>query len=186
METARPIENESRPEKPSARPLASPPPLRKRPFIAAAFAFFPGIGNVYNGLYLRGAAFFAVIASLIAMGSSDQEEHGVLGFVIAFVWIFNVIDSMRQAQLINLGYAQDLGLEDAPKVPKASQGGFLAGLLFLVIGVLASLQLYFGVELSWMLRYWPLGLMGIGAWLIAAWLRERRKREEPAEGGKLF
>jgi hypothetical protein len=186
METARPIESEIRPEKPSPQTLASPPPLRKRPFVAAAFAFFPGIGNVYNGLYLRGAAFFAVIASLIAMGAADHEEHGVLGFVIAFVWIFNVIDSMRQAQLINLGYAQDLGLEDAPRVPKASQGGLLAGLLFLVIGILASLQLYFDIELSWMLRYWPLGLIGIGVWLVAAWLRERRKRDEPAEDAKMF
>ena len=186
METARPIESEIRPEKPSPQPLTSSPPLRKRPFVAATFALFPGIGNVYNGLYLRGAAFFAVIASLIAMGAADHEEHGVLGFVIAFVWIFNVIDSMRQAQLINLGYAQDLGLEDAPRVPKASQGGLLAGLLFLILGILASLQLYLGIELSWMLKYWPLGLMGIGVWLIVAWLRERRKREEPAGNGKLF
>ena len=36
------------------------PPLPKRPLLAAFFAFFPGLGHVYNGLYQRAITFFAL------------------------------------------------------------------------------------------------------------------------------
>jgi hypothetical protein len=154
--------------------------------LAAILAGFPGLGHVYDGLYVRGVIFFGIVASLLALGGQDDGDHPVLGFSVAFVWIFNIIDAVRQAQLINYGFAQDLGLADAPKVPKASQGGLLTGILLLAIGAVASLKLFFDVDLTWMLEYWPLALMGIGAWLIVAWFREKRRREEPAGDSKLF
>lgn len=166
------------------RPNSASPPMLKRPLLAGFLALFPGIGNIYNGLYLRGVVFFTIIACLVALGS-DHEEHGVLGFVVAFAWIFNVLDSYRQAQLINLGHAQDLGLNDLPAVPKAGQGGLLAGVLLLVLGIVASLQVYLDVDLSWVIKFWPLALVGIGGWLIFSWFRtwsrERRQREEVTE-----
>jgi len=185
MEAARPIESEPAQEKPSAPAVPSSPPIVKKPLVAGFLSLFPGIGNIYNGLYLRGILFFAVIASLLAMGNDQGEEHSVLGFVIAFVWIFNVLDAYRQAWLINYGYAQDLGREDLPKLPKAGQGGLLAGVLLLLLGIAACLQVYLDVDLSWILKFWPLGLVGIGGWLVASWLRtwlqEKRRREEAAE-----
>jgi phage shock protein PspC (stress-responsive transcriptional regulator) len=176
METARPVENPAV-EAPKAPLPAQSPPLQKHPIFAAVLALFPGMGNVYNGLYLRGIIFFTVIACLLALGT-EGGNHPVLGFVVAFVWIFNVLDSMRQAHLINCGHAQDLGQTDLPKIPKAGQGGLLAGILLIVLGVVASLQLYFGIDLSWMIRYWPLAIIAFGAYLVAAWYREHRKREE--------
>lgn len=183
MEPARPLETAQPPVAPS--PQTAGPPMKKRPFLAAFLAFFPGMGNIYNGLYLRGVLLFAVVASLLALGSEEESEHSVLGFVVAFVWIFNVIDSFRQAQLINYGYAQDLGLEDLPKVPKAGQGGLLAGLLLIALGGVASLEVFFDIDMSWTLHYWPLGLLGIGVWLVAAHVREKRARERSAEGADL-
>ena len=179
METARPVENPAV-EAPKAPLPAQSPPLQKHPIFAAVLALFPGMGNVYNGLYLRGIIFFTVIACLLALGTEDGS-HPVLGFVVAFVWIFNVLDSIRQAQLINLGYAQDLGRTDLPKVPKAGQGGLLAGILLILLGVVASLELYFGIDLSWMVRYWPLAVIAFGAYLVAAWVREHGRREEAEE-----
>ena len=195
METARPVEVPPKTEAPQPQslpqrdapstPPVTRPALKKHPAVAFLLAAFPGMGNIYNGLYLRGAVFFAIVASLMAIGADEGENHPVLGFVIAFVWLFNIIDSVRQAQLINCGYAQDLGLSDLPTAPKAGQGGLIAGILMLVLGVVASLQLYFDVDLSWMIKFWPLGLMGIGAWLIVAWARERRK-DQPQEGSLLL
>jgi len=160
---------------------ASRPPILKRPFVAGFLSLFPGIGNIYNGLYLRGIIFFTVVACLLALGSDEGQEHSVLGFVIAFVWIFNVLDAYRQARLINYGYAQDLGQEDLPKLPKAGQGGLLAGILLIVLGVIASLQFYLGIDLSWMIHYWPLAIIAFGAWLVFAWFRERAKTAEAQE-----
>ncbi|MEW6756948.1 MAG: hypothetical protein AB1347_01900 [Acidobacteriota bacterium] len=177
MEAARPAESPI----PEAKTPTAPglPPLLKRPMLAGLLALFPGVGNVYNGLYLRGALFFAVIATLLAIGS--EGDHPVLGFVVAFAWIFNVLDSYRQAKLINYGYAQDLGLEDLPALPKAGQGGLLAGLLLFVLGAVASLQIYFDVDLSWLLDFWPVALMAAGGWLIFSWYREKRRRQEVEE-----
>ena len=181
MEAARPIDAQTAEEKSTATVLSPAPPMLKRPLVAGLLSLFPGIGNVYNGLYLRGILFFTVIACLLALGSDEGQEHSVLGFVIAFVWIFNVLDAYRQATLINLGYAQDLGQEDLPKMPKAGQGGLLAGILLIVLGAVAGLQLYLGIDLSWMIHFWPLAVIASGGWLVFAWLRERAKRAELEE-----
>lgn len=189
METAQPIEAErpiDRPVHPAVPAVPAPLPMKKSPLLAAILAGFPGVGHLYDGLYVRGVIFFSIVASLIALGGSENEEHPVLGFVTAFVWIFNVIDAVRQAQLINYGAARDLGLTDAPEAPKASQGGLLAGILLVVLGLVASLQVYFDVDLSWLLHFWPLGLIGVGAWLVVAWLRERKSWKEPEGESKLF
>lgn len=184
MEASQPAEPRVTEDPHPPYPNSASPPMLKRPLFAGFLALFPGIGNIYNGLYLRGVVFFTIIACLVALGS-DHEEHSVLGFVVAFAWIFNVLDSYRQAQLINLGHAQDLGLNDLPAVPKAGQGGLLAGILLLVLGIVASLQVYLDVDLSWIIKFWPLGLMGIGGWFIfawsRAWFREKRRREEVTE-----
>jgi hypothetical protein len=152
--------------------------MRKKPLYAGALALFPGVGNLYNGLYLRGIIFFSLVATLLAVATDARGDHPVLGFCVAFVWIFNIIDSVRQAKLINFGYAQDLGLEDLPKVPKAGQGGLLAGVLFLILGVIASLEVFFKVDLSWVIGYWPLAPLALGVGLLCAWYRDRR-RENP-------
>lgn len=177
MEPARPLETPA--PAPAATPALPRMPMKKRPFFAGFLAFFPGLGNIYNGLYLRGVLFFTVVACLVTLG--DEGESSTLGFVVAFVWLFNVIDSYRQAQLINYGYAQDLGLEDLPKLPKASQGGLLAGVLLLALGALASLQVFFDIEVGWVLRYWPLGILALGAWLVVAYFRERARASGPTD-----
>ena len=153
---------------------AVPPPVgRKNPGLAALLSLFPGMGNIYNGLYLRGMTFFLVVASLI--GLVVHGRHDLFGLAIAFFWLFNIIDSYRQATLINYGYAQDLGLQDMPKVPRAGQGGLLAGGLLALIGVAAILDQYFNIRFDWIFDAWPFALVAIGVWLIVASFRDRRR-----------
>jgi hypothetical protein len=145
--------------------------LPKNPSLAAFLSLFPGIGNVYNGLYLRGLTFFLIVVSAITI----TNRHPLFGTVIAFFWIFNLIDSYRQAVLINYGYAQDLGLLDRPRHPRAGQGGVAAGVILTLIGFLAVLDQYFNVDLEWIFNLWPVALMVIGLWLVVGSLRERRQ-----------
>ena len=51
-----------------------------------------------------------------------------------------MIDTYRQAVLINYGYAQDLGMLDLPPHPKSNQGGLAAGILLTTVGVFAFLE----------------------------------------------
>lgn len=153
-------------------PVASPAefPWRKSPRLAALLSLFPGMGNVYNGLYLRGFVFFLIVASLIAI---IVRGHGLATVAMAFFWIFNLIDAYRQATLINYGYAQDLGLMDLPRVPKAKQGGLAAGVLLMVIGLFAFLDRFFIIDLDWLFELWPLALVAIGLWLIWGSVKDR-------------
>jgi hypothetical protein len=156
----------------TAVPL-SDPLTRKNPLLAGFLSLFPGMGNVYNGLYMRGLTFFLIIASLIAV--ADQTNNQLFGFGVAFFWLFNVLDAYRQATLINFGYAQDLGMTDLPKHPRASQGGLMAGIILTLIGLIAFLDRFFIIDLEWLIDFWPVALMGIGLWLIVAAIRDRRK-----------
>jgi LiaI-LiaF-like transmembrane region len=153
-------------------PVPPPPVSRKNPGLAALLSLFPGMGNIYNGLYLRGITFFLVIVALIGIAS---RGHDLFGMAVAFFWLFNVIDSYRQATLINYGYAQDLGLLDLPKVPHAGQGGLVAGIVLSLIGITAVLDRYFIFNYDWLFDLWPFALVAVGVWLILASFRDRRR-----------
>ena len=180
-----PAENWNHVPQPQAPPAMAAPDLaglapavvRKNPVLAATLSLFPGVGNVYNGLYLRGVTFFLTIATLIAI---VVRGHKLFGFAIAFFWIFNVIDAYRQATLINYGYAQDLGLVDLPHHPRASQGGVAAGILLTLIGVVAIGERYFNLDLDKLFEIWPFALVAIGGWLIWSSIRDRLR----AAGGQ--
>jgi hypothetical protein len=157
----------------TAPPAAAVPSVsRKNPRLAALFAAFPGLGHIYNGLYLRGIIFFILFISLIALTS---EGNGMLGPAIGFVWFFNVLDSYRQATLINYGYAMDLGLTDLPNRPKAGQGGLVVGILFVVVGAFALADRFLVIDWEWLADFWPVALIGLGGWLIWGAIRDRRK-----------
>ena len=158
----------------------SPPPpaaahggLTTRHVVSVILALFPGLGHIYNGLYQRGIVLF-----LLAVGSIYlATEEGVMGMVVAFVWLFNIIDAYRQASLIERGYATDLGLQDTPKPPANGQLGLLGGAGLFIIGFLALLDYTFGYDIDRVWEFWPLGLLAAGAWLMIGayrqWLRNR-------------
>jgi len=162
---------------PVPRPAVIPQPVpavgQKNPWIAAFLSLFPGVGNIYNGLYMRGLIFFLIIMGCI--GLADREE--AFAAAVAFFWIFNVLDAYRQATLINYGYAQDLGLVDLPKHPRAAQGGIAAGVILTLIGLVALADQYLVIDLRWMIDNWPVALVVIGVWMIWSSLRSRRRAD---------
>lgn len=158
------------PEPASSGPEAASVPMAKKPLFAGFLSLFPGAGNIYNGLYLRGVTFFVLAASAIYMAANRGE---LWGFVIAFVWIFNILDSWRQASLINLGITTDLGLTDQPKPTAYGYGGVIAGSALLFVGLIATLELYLGFDIDWILNLWPVFLMAFGAWFIYSSVKAR-------------
>jgi hypothetical protein len=155
----------------------SPPAFLKNPKLAAFLSLFPGMGNVYNGLYLRGLIQFLIVASLVEM--LDRHGRPLFGLALAFFWIFNILDSYRQAVLINYGYSQDLGLLDRPMRPRPGQGGMVAGVLLFLVGLVAMLDQYFTISLDWLFDAWPIVMVLLGAWLIWGSIRDRRRASTP-------
>jgi hypothetical protein len=165
---------------PDAPPPAAYAPAAQRdaihqkiPFLAAVLSGFPGMGNVYNGLYLRGLVQFLIIGTLVNI--MDKGGSAFLGMALAFFWAFNVLDAYRQAVLINFGYSQDLGLVDQPQRPRAGQGGLVAGIILTFLGIIAFLDQYVNIDLRWLYDLWPLAIVAVGVWLIVASLKDRQK-----------
>jgi hypothetical protein len=153
--------------------LAGPPSVAvKRPFLAAFFSLCPGMGNVYNGLYLRGLVFFLLVSSLLTI---VIRGHALASFAMVFFWLFNILDAYRQATLINYGYAQDLGLQDRPSAPVAGQVGAVAGVLLVLIGLFALADRYLTINLDWIFDLWPVVLIAVGGWLLVGAFRDRKR-----------
>ncbi len=171
------------PQPPAAPPTAkaSLPSGYKNPTLAAFLSVFPGIGNLYNGLYMRGLAFFLICTSMIFL---VVEHPGPLfGMAIPFFWIFNMVDAYRQATLINYGYGAAMGVDEPPKLSGAGQSGMMVGVILFLIGGIALLeQLDMRVNLDWLIDLWPVFLMAIGAWLIFDTVRDKMKKAEEAKG----
>lgn len=167
------------PPAPAPARHALPEPLAiKKPGLAAFLSFFPGLGNVYNGLYLRGLIFFLIVFTLISIMASGNARGGAepfFGASVAFFWLLNIIDAYRQAVLINHGYQQDLGILDLPKRPRAGQGGIAAGVILVLIGTYALLEQYVDIELDWLFDLWPVAAIALGGWLIWGTIRDRNK-----------
>jgi hypothetical protein len=167
------------PRAPEPAPVRTP--AAKNPLLAAFLSLFPGIGHIYNGLYLRGVLFFLVVASLIQIANQGAEE--VVGFAVAFVWLFNVLDAYRQATLINYGLAQDLGLLDRPRRPGPFHEGLAVGILFFLIGLVALLERFFVIDFEVVFGFWPVVLMALGAWLVwgalSDYKRSRQRTDTP-------
>ena len=173
--------SESAPPPPAAHTPVAPVAQRdsihqKIPFLAAILSGFPGLGNIYNGLYLRGLIQFLIVGTLINL--LDHNGSAFLGMALAFFWAFNVLDAYRQAVLINYGYSQDLGLVDLPKRPRAGQGGLLAGIILTFLGTIAFLDQYVNIDLRWLYDLWPLTIVAVGVWLIVASIRDRQRKIE--------
>ena len=153
------------------------PVTRKSPGLATVLSMMPGLGQIYVGYYQQGFIFVLVPAAIIAVLSSGAVRGLVpfLAMFLAFFWIFNMVDANRRALHYNR-VAEGLGGQELPEgfaLPgaKGSAGG---GILLIVVGILLFLDLKAGISLEWLAEWWPLGLVGSGAWLV---LKARRQAE---------
>jgi hypothetical protein len=169
------------PAPPPAASAGGGKPFQKQPWLAALLSFFPGIGNVYNGLYLRGLVFFVGFVTAIYLASEVSPFFGV---AVAFVWLFNVLDAYRQAMILNLGGNAEEAV--APRAASSRQEKLFAGALFLIIGAIASIEQYLGWDLDWVFDLWPLVLVAVGIALLVGALRERDGASSAAPSAPAF
>lgn len=162
----------------SNMPTPNPPTVRN-PLLAGFFSLFPGLGNVYNGLYLRGVTFFLICFGLIGLATDTQPPEAVLlVFTVIFTWLFNIFDAYRQATLINYGYAPDAELPDKPRIPTWGSGGLIAGVAVFVVGLYGFLRDRFDIDLAVLVDYWYVFFMAFGAFLIVQAARQWRSADE--------
>jgi TM2 domain-containing membrane protein YozV len=162
-------------------PSSNPNPLlerrRKHPFLAGIFSLMPGLGQVYVGYYRRGFVHALVIASCITLLSSGAVEglEPFLGFFVAFFWLYNIIDSVRLANLYNDAVA-GLGPEDLRQelVLVGRRGSLIGGALMILVSFVILLHTRFEMPLEWLEDWWPAIPLGFGVYLLVQAIRDRR------------
>jgi len=138
----------------------------------------PGLGQVYVGLYRRAVTIFALFFVAVTL---DRQGAG-LGWAIAFIYFFGLIDAYRQAQIMN---RSEVTMPRRTKTGTASLG---FGVFLTVIGAVLLINNFYPIDLSWLAKWWPAILVLIGLYLIASAYNERQKaahaldEEETGEG----
>lgn len=153
-------------------------PRRKSVWMAAILSLMPGLGQVYVGYYQQGFINIVAIAGMIAIiesGSVDQGLEALFGLLIAFGWMFNVVDAARRASLYNqaLSGLRQMDLPEDEKAPRRL-GSFGGGIGLIAIGLVFFSHTMFGLSLAWITDWWPMAIVAAGAWLVYEDRRGRR------------
>jgi hypothetical protein len=175
---------------PIAAPTTAPGPVvvleKKSPGLAGVLsAIFPGLGQVYLGLYQRAfkvAAAFVGCIWLITVGFMGGHMTPLLGMGIAFIWFFGIIDAVRQAKAINSGYvnAGNLAASERAALSRASESmaGLTWGVILVGIGTLWLLDRYVDLDAFWAaVEDWlaPVAFILLGLVLIASYVAKKRR-----------
>lgn len=185
------------PAAPSAAPVsvpaaASPPASqylsildsrRKSPGLACFLSLMPGLGQVYVGYYQRGFVHAVVVATLMTILSADLEElTPMTAMFLVFFWLYNIIDAGRRAALYNEVLAGRTGIQLPADLMLPGLGGsMLGGAVVALVGALLLAHTAFGMSLSWLKEWWPVGLILFGAFLFIKARMDRPANTETAD-----
>jgi hypothetical protein len=152
----------------------------KSPMLATLLSLVPGLGQVYVGYYQQGFINVLVVGSMITLLNVQTEGiqrlEPLLGFFLAFYWLYNLVDAHRRATYYNLALAGVAAMELPQEFRMPERHGSLPGGLLLIVGgmVIAS-HTVFGYSLAWLERWWPAALIMMGLYLVVQALLERKK-----------
>ncbi len=150
----------------AGRTVRNPNLPYKSAALATWLSLFPGMGQAYVGYYQLGFTYVMIMA-LTILTLSHNVLAPFFGPMLAFFWIFNLIDANRRAH--NYNRALD-GLDKSETPPDfdmpSLKGNLPVGIILVIAGILILLDLNFDVSLEWIESWWPVGLIGLGGWLV--------------------
>jgi hypothetical protein len=145
------------------------------PRLALAFSVIPGLGHVYLGYPRRGLMHLLAAGSLVSLLSANFLGHvePVFTLLLLFVAFHTFLDAYRSALQLR---ESAVGLVAPPREEGellSPHGQLWAGLLLMGGGLLALLSVRFGISFAWLLNWWPVAIILLGALLFAQALKDR-------------
>jgi Domain of unknown function (DUF5668)/B-box zinc finger len=155
---------------------ASPPPgarpTTSKPGAALVLGFIPGLGAVYNAEYVKALIHVCIFGGLIAALNSDipGSFDPLFAIALACFYFYMPIDAYRVAKARETGEA----VPDALGLPITGTDGRvpLGPVILIALGVLLLFANFGLFRWDWFGRFWPLGLIAIGAWILIGRTRQ--------------
>jgi hypothetical protein len=156
------------PVPPYAAP-AAPVDSSVNPGLAFLLGLIPGVGAIYNGQYAKGLIHVVVLGMLFSIANNHELNGGFEGlFVLSiFAWFFYMaFEAYHTAKrrMMGLPVEEFSGLMAGRDAKRAN---FPAGpIALMAVGVVFLLANFDLIRLRDLMRFWPVGLIGMGAYLL--------------------
>ena len=135
------------------------------PGTAFLLGLIPGVGAIYNGQYLKGLVHIFILGLLFT--AADHGGGALFGLMIPGFWFYMAFEAYHTARRKREGLPVDdfSGLDLGQHAGQRSQFPLVAVLLILfgIVFLLDNLDL---LEFRRVIRFWPVGMIGIGLYML--------------------
>jgi hypothetical protein len=151
----------------------TPPPAMPQsdasPGLAFVLGLIPGVGAIYNGQYAKGLIHVIIIGLTISV-LSNGSAHGLeplLSLLLAGFWFYMAFEAYHTAQRRQKGQPVD---EFSSLIPMRGPAARfpVAPVILIALGVIFLLDNLDLLDFSRALRYWPVALIALGAYMLYA------------------
>jgi Domain of unknown function (DUF5668) len=164
---------------------ATPPPVPSpdaSPGLAFGLGLIPGVGAIYNGQYAKGLVHVIIIGLMISIldNSAARGLEPLIGLLLAGFWAYMAFEAYHTAKRRQQGQIVD---EFSSLIPmRGGNSKFPAAPVVLIaLGVIFLLNNLEILELHRLLRYWPVLLIALGAYML--YLRMSAPAGSESRGG---
>jgi len=154
------------------------------PGLAFLLGFIPGVGAIYNGQYSKGIVHVIIIGlmiSLMANGTVDAYLP-LMGLLLAAFWFYMCFEAFHTAQLRQQGLKVDEFSSLIPMRGGSASRFPAAPLMLIALGVVLLLNTMDIVDLQRLMKYWPVGLIALGIYMLFLRVGNPMSRNESAKG----
>jgi hypothetical protein len=171
---------------PSPYTAKAPPPMPHpeiSPGLAFVLGWIPGVGAIYNGQYAKGLVHVIIIGLMISILDNNAARglEPLVGLLLAAFFFYMAFEAYHTARRRQEGLSVD---EFSSLIPM--RGGSprfpVAPVVLIALGVIFLLDNLEVLDLGRILRYWPVGLIALGAYML--YLRMAPASPHDSQGGR--
>ena len=153
---------------------ASPSSSSVSPGLAFMLGWIPGVGAIYNGQYAKGLVHAVVFGMLVTMASHTHNDfEPLIGIGIMVFFFYMAFEAYHTAKRRLMGIPVD---EFSSLIHYDPNSGRLpmGPVLLIGLGTFFLLANFDLIRIDQIIRFWPLGLIGLGVFMLVGRMKSQR------------